>query len=138
MPTLEIVEQTYDAYELMVLQAHVDFYRLIPEARSLTGFSMRHQLLCANACERLAKRGMLTIQTILSEIVWKTIDIDPSDELYQLALTHGQFERVDLTNPPLIRFITETKFPGFQARLTEESVPEVVRLFKAGIIKKND
>ena len=137
MPTAEIVEQTYDQYELMVLQTHLDFYHQVPEVRSLTGFSALHTLLRANACARLAERGLIRIVGRLDrEGSWQTIAVAPDDPLYQLVIT-GHFENAGSAAKPRIRFVNEVRFAGVQATLTEESIPEVVRLYKAGILKKN-
>ncbi len=138
MTTTQATEVIYDEFELAVLQVHLDFYRQLPEVSTLTCFSVVHRDECAEACRRLEQRGMMQVSQYDGKVIEESIEDDPSHPDYQKAICarHSRWTH-PRSQKRMIRYVLETLLPGVNGTLSDSAPEEMVRLFKAGILKKN-
>jgi len=86
MSTTQAPEQTYDEFELAVLQAHLDVYWALPECTILTCFALIHRGKHEEACWKLAARGMMKVTRYDGEVK-ETIPDDPKHSQYPTAIS---------------------------------------------------
>lgn len=139
-------ETEYTTDELSVLQAHLDIYRNLPEVTSLTCFSIDHRgPAMEEACKSLREKGVIEAGSIEAEPVMK------EQYFHSRAAGHEALREffgnsgvtVDvfwsqLAHKFVFRWENELRLPGYRVRIADAGQDEMVRLFRAGLLKKND
>lgn len=130
----------YDDVEISVLQVLLDWYRGIPEA-SFSGFLLKFFFKQAAACHKLAEKGLLRVEEHASKDVTKNIDLRDSRHskiLSVLGLTSEDISERISRKEFTFSFVDHSELAHVFAGFVESAGNEIVRLFKAGVLKKND
>ncbi len=131
------IEVVYDEFELDVLQRFVDQHFLFqgfPDS-GLGCFQLPFRRDHEKACGRLGERRIMKVIPYAGEDVSGCVSEE--DPLFHELKTRG-LRPAYFFGILGISYIKEVILPGVYAQLTKEGVDEVTRLFKAGILKKND
>ncbi len=128
----------YGTDELSVLQKHLDAYSQVDRSQ-LTFCGTLHHFDAAQACQRLAQRGLATVQLAQQQDVKHTVVLtraSSEDAVVRMVLA-GPHEK---SGPPAARclaYVKECLLPGAWLFLTEEGVEEVTHLTHAGSLHRS-
>jgi hypothetical protein len=141
-----MLSQRYSQTEIDILQQHVDVYRSLPEATTLETVSIEQRGFRAAAAEALAERGIVEITPLNAQTIYQSHTFPTQDEGHTALReqVNDVWEGVKICPPSrnskgwTFEVPIETKLPGFTTKINSSANPEVVRLYKEGVIKKNN